>query len=162
MEWTGACPGGTAHGRGTVLWRSSAWVGEDAGEMVRGRKHGPWTTRTYHGRTDTNPFKVDDADGYHEGPYVDGKRHGHWVERNAAGSVHEGPYLEGEENGRWVSRWANGNRFEGEVRDGKPNGFGTYTTASGETSSGQWRDGCFNEGGRQSVVWTSRKACGFD
>ena len=46
-----------------------------------------------------------------EGPYVDGKRHGHWVERVDNGNVSEGPYVDGLKHGRWVSRQFDGDRY---------------------------------------------------
>ena len=51
-----------------------------------------------------------------EGPYVDGKRHGHWVFRFANGDVDQGPNVEGELHGEWVVRRSDGRvevlRFE--------------------------------------------------
>ncbi len=163
--WTGACPGGAAHGRGTLLWSSTDSYSEDMGEMVGGRSKGPWTLRHYDARKDADPFKGPKQ--FEEGPYVDGERHGHWVRKYPPGTssagVHEGPYVDGEPHGRWVSRWDTGDRFEGQVRDGKPNGFGTYTRANGTKSEGQWRDGCFDDGrGTRHAVWTTNKSCGFE
>lgn len=44
-----------------------------------------------------------------EGPYVDGKRHGHWVEReNMRGTTSEGPYADGERQGQWPERDSDG------------------------------------------------------
>ena len=39
-----------------------------------------------------------------EGPYEDGKRRGHWVERFPGGLEMEGPNEVGQRNGRWVMR----------------------------------------------------------
>ena len=46
-----------------------------------------------------------------EGPYVDGKEHGHWVIRwsiHWGGGVWEGPYVDGKWHGHWVERSADG------------------------------------------------------
>ena len=42
------------------------------------------------------------------GMYVNGKREGHWTEREAQNSVVEGPYVDGKRHGEWI-----------EHRDGK-------------------------------------------
>ncbi len=39
-----------------------------------------------------------------EGPYVNGKKHGHFVERNSNGIVFEGEYVDDKRHGRWVRR----------------------------------------------------------
>ena len=36
-----------------------------------------------------------------EGPYVDGKRNGHWVWTYPDGRVESGPYVDDEQHGRW-------------------------------------------------------------
>lgn len=40
----------------------------------------------------------------HEGPYANGRRHGHWIEEESDGSVDEGPYVNGERHGCWTMR----------------------------------------------------------
>ena len=42
-----------------------------------------------------------------EGPYVDGKREGHWV-LHWGGDVLEGSYVDDSEHGHWVVRRADG------------------------------------------------------
>ncbi len=41
-----------------------------------------------------------------KGPYVEGKKHGHWVLnwQGIIGGVQEGPYVDGKRHGRWVER----------------------------------------------------------
>lgn len=138
IAWTGGCSGGTAHGRGALFWSGPEWHMEETGEMVGGRRHGPWTLHSYVDRNDSNPFEG--ASVFHKGPYADGKMHG-----------------------RWVVRWASGDRFEGEFRDDHPNGYGTYTDSDGTKYGGQWRDGCFDDGrGKRKTLATTNKACGFE
>ena len=69
-----------------------------------------------------------------EGPYVDGKPHGHWVVRYAGGTVGEGPYVDGERHGHWVLRW-DGGGAEGPFVNGKEHGHWVYRSADGS---------CFN------------------
>ena len=112
-DWTGACSGDTAHGRGTY---SKTAGGEHesvtaTGEIVHGKHQGHWVMNWADG-------------GRSEGPYVDGKWNGHWVMNWADGGRSEGPYVDGKMHGHWVVRFTDGSRFEGEFRDGKPNGFG--------------------------------------
>ena len=56
------------------------------------------------------------------GEYVDGKRHGRWVNRNSDGRVFEGPYMEGKRHGRWVFRYPGGGVREGTYVDGRRHG----------------------------------------
>ena len=77
----------------------------------------------------------------HEGPYVDGKEHGHWVERFADGTVQEGPYVDGEKHGHWVLRSADGGVQEGPFVDGKKHGHWVERWADGQVEEGQYVDG---------------------
>jgi len=55
-----------------------------------------------------------------EGPYVDGKEHGHWVKRWFGGKfVWEGPYVDGERHGQWILRFADGGVSEVFYENGK-------------------------------------------
>ena len=47
-----------------------------------------------------------------EGPYVDGKKHGHFLERNSDGIVFEGEYVDDKRHGRWVRRGPDGKVIE--------------------------------------------------
>ena len=58
-----------------------------------------------------------------EGPFVEGKRHGHWVWRNSNGSVwQEGPYVKGEKHGHWVEHNAYDVYNEGPYVKGEKHG----------------------------------------
>jgi len=48
------------------------------------------------------------SDTVEEGHFVDGKKHGRWVVRDADGSVEEGPMVDNERHGNWVYRSADG------------------------------------------------------
>ena len=54
-----------------------------------------------------------------EGPVVDGKMHGHWVERFADGTVGEGSYVDDERHGHWVWRKADGSVYDLSYMTGK-------------------------------------------
>ena len=51
-----------------------------------------------------------------EGPFVDGKLHGHWVVRLADGIVQEGSYLDGKLHGRWRVQLTDGTSIVREFR----------------------------------------------
>ena len=63
------------------------------------------------GRSDINlaSHGHDDAPVSCEGPVVDGKKNGHWIERYASGTVAEGPVVDNKYQGRWIVRFASGN-----------------------------------------------------
>ncbi len=73
QRWTGPCPGGVAHGRGTLHseYAGNA-VSSGTGSFVNGKLHGRWVTRYASGTVA-------------EGLYVNGKAHGRRVERFASG-----------------------------------------------------------------------------
>jgi len=56
------------------------------------------------GRKQGHWIEKDDDGRVFEGTYADGKEHGHWVERFAGGNVSEGPMVDGKKHGRWVLR----------------------------------------------------------
>ena len=58
-----------------------------------------------------------------EGPYVDGKKHGHWVLRGVYGQVSEGPFVDGKKHGDWKERDMSGNVSYGPYVDGKKHGM---------------------------------------
>ena len=107
--WDGECDGGLPNGPGTlrITWTwgggGTGWA-EVTGEMRGGREHGLWEYRNSEG-------------GSGRGPYVHGKRHGDWVERDKEvktryvtllASVAEGRYVDGERHGLWTYRFSNG------------------------------------------------------
>ena len=113
--WSGVCDDTLrASGRGALKLRHSYVTWSDSGELVEGRRHGRWVTRT-RSRYDGELRGVDA-----EGPYVDGKRHGHWIERFlSAGTVKEGPYMDGQMHGRWVRTYSDGFTEVEEYRHGE-------------------------------------------
>lgn len=106
-DWTGACSGDTAHGRGTYSLTAGSEHGSwtATGAMMYGKRNGHWVERWADG-------------GRAEGPFVDGKQNGHWVARFGDGSSFEGELRGGKPNGfgTYVSR--DGDRYEGQWRDG--------------------------------------------
>jgi len=130
-EWSGACSGDTAHGRGTLRLSGPGFSSQATGEMVHGKRQGHWVARWTDARWTDG--------GYEEGTYVDDKMNGHWVVRFTDGSRFEGEFRDGKPNGFGILIWAyDGNRYEG-----------------------QWRDGCFDDGDRRMAIWTTGEACGF-
>ena len=68
-----------------------------------------------------------------EGPFADGKRNGHWVERFANGTVAEGPYLNGKRRGRWIWRFSSGQVEEGPYVDDEQHGRWVVHPPDGDT-----------------------------
>ena len=53
--------------------------------------------------------------------------------------------------------------YEGKFEENKPHGWGIYTQGDGNVHKGNWNRGCLWEGdGRWAVLYTTKKACGFD
>ena len=58
------------------------------------------------------------------GSYVNGKRHGHWIERpwsmsDGKNRLREGSYVEGKRHGKWIFRYPNGDIEKLEFRNGE-------------------------------------------
>ena len=78
-----------------------------------------------------------------EGPFVKGKKHGHFVERNSHGVVFEGQYVNDKRHGPWVRRNKEGEVIEeGDYVDGEkhgrwndPGGIGNYVHGK---KQGRW------------------------
>ena len=87
VEWSGRCEDGLATGEGTLSYSF-------------GNEEGPSARAT--GRSDglLQAFAVRYTE--EKGPYVEGKKHGHWVEGDG---LEEGPYVEGKKHGHWVTRF---------------------------------------------------------
>ena len=115
---------GVKHGR----WVERNYKGDvSEGPYVDGKRHGQWVFRDTDGHVYGGSYANDVKHGHWlefdlsdlsddlsyeslfgaeegEGPYVDGKRHGHWVIRNADGEASEGPLENGKRHGLWVIR----------------------------------------------------------
>ena len=76
-----------------------------------------------------------------EGPYEDGEKTGRWIERFANGNLGEGPYVNGMAHGRWVFRLANGRVQELPYVDGKKHGRWIERYLNGQVNEGPWVDG---------------------
>lgn len=85
---------------------------------------------------------------WEEGHYVDGKKVGRWVERYGRAvegrAVEEGPYVDGKRNGRWVERSRSGDVWEGPYVDGRKNGYWVQRFRNGEVWKGSYVDGLRN------------------
>ena len=86
----------------------------------------------------------------HEGQYVDGRPHGHWVFRYDDGTLmQECDYDHGSPVGRWETYWANGNRqSEGHYSQSRKQGLWMRRHDNGQLKSrGHYTDG------REDGVW---------
>ena len=130
--WTGECSAGFVQGPGTLTWTPPEGSQEHEGNRRYGQPHGESVIRDSEGWVGQGPFVngkrsgrwiEKTADGsVLEGPYVNDEENGHWVLRFASGAVHAGPYVDGERNGRWIDKDADGDIGEGPYVDGKRNG----------------------------------------
>lgn len=121
----------------------------EEGPYVHGKRHGRWVEMYPDGKrrwvatfTDGSRWEGPFVDREHpvepsedlnrrEGPYVEGKRHGHWVFTKANGDREEGPYVDSERHGKWVFTKADGTRLEGPYVDGRKQGQWVTTYEDG-------------------------------
>ena len=101
VSWSGQCIDGRLFGKGELTRKypgsDSQWVTSiETGEMVGGREYGRWMRRTSDGSST-------------EGVYVDGRKHGAWVEvrterqaQTHTSTSTEGAYVDGKKHGAWV------------------------------------------------------------
>ncbi|MGI9522206.1 MAG: peptidoglycan-binding protein [Hyphomicrobiaceae bacterium] len=80
-------------------------------------------------------------EGYFEGEFRDGKRHGYGAWKDSTGARCKGEFRDGKQHGTGVCTWADGQRYEGEYKNGKIHGNGVFTWASGNRYDGTFRDG---------------------
>ena len=88
VTWSGATLGKVGRGEGTLTWTRGDRENSHSGRLRRGKYHGRWIER---------------RSGYvSQGPYVDGARHGSWVEHIASNSKEKGGYMHGKREGPWL------------------------------------------------------------
>ena len=136
----------------------------EAGSMSDGTRGGHWAERIcWVCQGDDGPFFT----VYNtEGPYVNGGKTGHWVERAMtgplAGDVDEGTYVDGRKHGNWkeqlqMSQWNTDGYaaiWEGPYVDGKRNGRWTVHANDGLVQEGPLVDG------ERHGVWIEREPDG--
>ena len=94
----------------------------ESGTYVSGLRNGNWTIR---GTYESGTFAG-------EGPYLDNRKSGHWVEQTSGGVVRQGPFEDGERNGYWTVSNANGTVMqEGRYLEGRQEGKWIYRSADG-------------------------------
>lgn len=111
VSWNGECADGLADGSGTITGTPERFAGETPSDIERAG----WP-----------PYES-------RGTYEEGKRQGHWIDREASNVVDEGPYVDGMRHGRWVSRFDSGSIAEGPYVNGKPRGRWVTRTPEGRT-----------------------------
>ena len=124
----------TENQSGCYLWNPNlqrgetvTWTGNCADGLANGAGEGIWNYKA--------AKRVD------KGPYVDGKKNGHWIIRWTDGRVDEGPYVDGKRNGRWTQRTGDGSVEEGPYVDGEKNGRWTQRTGDGLLCTKSWVNG---------------------
>ena len=144
FTWSGNCLNGAANGLGTfeLIYYGDYIVSESTGEMAQGYRQGHWLVRDF------------EMESVAEGPYVDGKKHGHWVLQWHSGKVLEGPYVDGRRHGHFVLRNPSGSFEEGPYVDGKRHGHWVAQLESGQVMEGPFVDG------KRHGRWVSRRSDG--
>ena len=143
-------PGCYVWNGGLALGATVTWTGECGGGVAQGAGTLTWAWEGNR-RTDT-------------GRLVDGKPHGHWIERypNQESSPHgwdvlEGPYVDGMMHGHWLLRaTTSGSASEGPFVDGQQTGHWVFRAANGNIQEGSRVNGVRH--GR----WIWRSADGDD
>ena len=134
------------------------WTGVCTGDFADGSGTLTWIADGYR-ETSTGRLVAGEFDGHwvlrnasgtvHEGPFVDGERNGHWVERYETGTVAEGPFVDGERNGHWVIRLADDGVQEGPFVNGERHGHWVIRERDGSIRT----EGPYVDGERQSLQW---------
>jgi len=102
-------------------------------ESILGKSIAPARNRTDEQGRKQGHWVERDADGIvAEGTFVDGKRHGDWVTRFADGTVIEAPYVDGKRHGDCVVRYAYGLVWKGPYKDDKQHGMGVWRFVNGD------------------------------
>lgn len=81
------------------------------------------------------------AGGSYNGPFQDGRRHGHGSFFYHSGDRYVGQWENGAKHGVGTYTHIGGDRYVGEWRDDRMHGDGEYTSASGKKYTGEFRDG---------------------
>ncbi len=108
VTWSRGCSGGYAQGNGRVSWyQNGELIQTEDTDLQDGHRNGPDVVR--------------DGDGelLLEGTYVNGARHGDWIESYDDGARGEGPYVNGIPEGTWTYYYERG-RADGLVRETGP------------------------------------------
>ena len=89
-----------------------------------------------------NGFAKENYDnGYYEGYFVDGKRHGHGKYVWNDGAVYEGEWRDNKRCGQGEMKYSDGHFYKGEWRDSERNGHGTFIFKNENMKyEGEWRD----------------------
>ena len=102
-----------------------------------------------HGTIKDNIFKPDPlngfckesySNGYYEGHFVNGKRHGKGKYAWNDGSFYDGEWSNGTKSGFGKITYADNSSYEGQWRDDKYNGKGTLVYKNGDRLEGIWID----------------------
>ncbi len=124
------------------------------------RGHWVWIYENWFGAVEDGEVSPHLVYGYNdgtagEGPYVDGKKHGHWVFTDSDSSlVEEGPYVEGRKHGHWARRQDNGYETEGLYVDNRKHGLWVVRYPFGSVEQGPYVNG------KKHGHWVERQADG--
>lgn len=115
VSWSGNCIGSVARGMGTITWAiadgdSLRESGTSTGRLLKGKMNGQWVNRS---RGESVPRFPLNRDGWfrtfsvgeyvEEGPVVNGKPHGQWLQRWPDGYREKGEFIDGQKEGEWIA-----------------------------------------------------------
>ena len=90
--------------------------------------------------------------GTYEGGWMDGKRHGHGVQRWADGSEYFGDWKNDKRDGKGKQTYKGGAKYAGYWKDDNRCGYGQITYPDGEEYMGNWKDDC-RHGDSGTKIW---------
>jgi hypothetical protein len=82
---------------------------------------------------------IHNTEGYYEGNWKNGKRHGEGIHYNYDGTKkYDGEWLNGKRHGYGIYYFQNGDKYEGEFYENKIKGRGKYHYANGDVYAGEF------------------------
>lgn len=138
VEWSGACEGGFAVGKGELDWKDEKKNRYRLkATLVRGEVQGEGELKT-------------DAYTY-VGTFLRGRPHGSGYLTFQSGNQYEGGFVNGKQEGKAIFLWTDGTEYSGEWKNGMHHGWGEIKYAEGGSYSGQWQEG--KRHGRGRIVY---------
>lgn len=171
LGWTGACTGGKASGKGTLLRGSGAQGRVFDGTLREGKAEGQgkiaWADgSTYDGfwrggQRSGRGVQVFASGNRHDGEWRADLPHGRGTLTTTSGLRYEGDWKDGQRTGQGVFTMRDGTRYSGGFVNGKPEGQGTQVFANGSRYEGMWKNGLPNGPGTGYGAVTGREFRGI-
>lgn len=145
VEWSGACEGGFAVGKGELDWKNENKKRYRLkATLVRGEVQGEGELKT---------------DGYtYTGGFLRGRPHGQGYLLSKGGNQFEGSFVNGQLEGQGTVLWTDGSEYSGEWKNGMRHGRGEIKYAEGGAYSGEWKADKRHGQGRIVYAGSGRQA----